>query len=241
MPTSIATATVLALAVIPGALGAYVWSLLNGQDWREKDWQAAMRYVGFSVIGLGVYVFSALWLHLPPAVHIIPSTYTSPTLSTTSLPGIFLPYFGHIVCSALVGAVAAVGHRVICIVTGSSPQPSTWDHFLKNAVPNHWVVVTLKSGDVYAGYVQTAEESAPTSERDLILRAPAKYDDAAKNYCVTSLQDLFIPADLIQNIGTVRTDAELLDSTAVNTFLFPVSLPNEQGQSAATEAVTGAT
>jgi hypothetical protein len=227
MPTSVATATVLALAVIPGAVGAYVWAVVNGQDWREKDWEAAVRFVAFSALGLGVYVFLALWLGLPPAIHVIPSTYESASLRAASLVGIFVPYLGHIACSALVGGAAAAGHRVICVATGSSPQPSTWDNFLKSAVPKHWVVVTLKSGDVYAGYVQTAEESAPTSERDLIIRAPAKYDDTTKNYCVTSLQDLFIPADLVHSIGTVRSDSELSNEPSVNTYLFPLSVQDD--------------
>ncbi|HET7024344.1 MAG TPA: DUF6338 family protein [Gemmatimonadales bacterium] len=221
MPTSIATVTVIALAIIPGAFGAYVWALINGQDWREKDWEAAIRFLAFSVLGLGVYVLLGLIFTLPPAIHILPSTYGSAALNAPALSSIFSPYIGHIMCSGLVGAAAAVAHRWTASIRGASPQPSTWDHFIKSAVPKHWVVVTLKSGDVYAGYVQTAEESAPATERDIILRHPAKFNEAINNYCVTSLQDLFVPAELVQSLGTVRSESELLLDPAVNTLLFP--------------------
>jgi hypothetical protein len=226
MPTSIATATVFALALIPGACGAYVWALINGQDWREKEWQAALRYLMFSIAGLAIYVIAGMLMRLPPALHVIPSTYEGSNLKASSLGGIFLPYLGHIVGAVIAGIVAALAHRVICYVAGSSPQPSTWDHFLKNSLPKHWVVVTLKSGDVYAGYVRTAEESAPSGERDIVIRQPAKYDDKAHNYRVTSMQDLFVPAELVQNIGTVRSEADAEVDPKVGNFLFPESEPH---------------
>jgi hypothetical protein len=240
MPTSIATATVLALAIIPGAFGAYVWALVNGQDWREKEWEAAIRFLGFSVLGLGLYVLVSLWLGLPPAAHVIPASYEAAALSSAGLHTIFLPYIGHIASSSLLGAAAAGAHRLVSAVRGSSPQPSTWDHFLKNAVPKHWVAVTLKSGDVYAGYVQTAEESAPSEERDLILRNPSKFDVGLRNYTVTSLRDVFIPAELIQNIGTVRTEAELQEEPKVGSLLFPSpTTTNVKQDTSAAQALPG--
>ena len=239
MPTSIATATVIALALIPGAFGAYVWALVNGQDWREKEWESAIRFLGFSVLGLGLYVIGALGLGLPAAIHVLPSTYEAAALNAGALSGIFLPYLGHIVSSAVVGGAAAWAHRGISALRGSSSQPSTWDHFLKNAVPNHWVVVTLKSGDVYAGYVQTAEESAPSTERDVILRNPAKFDEGLNNYRVTSLRDMFIPAELIQNLGTVRSEAELSAAPVVDALLFPARANDERQDTAPTQAITG--
>ena len=164
MPTSVATATVLALAIIPGAFGAYVWALVNGQDWREKDWQAAIRFLAFSVLGLAFYVLASIPLGLPPAIHVLPATYESAALKAGALSAIFRPYLGHIISAGLLGAVAAGLHRAVCALRGSSPQPSAWDHFLKNEAPKRWVVVTLKSGDIYAGYIQTAEESAPETK-----------------------------------------------------------------------------
>lgn len=227
MPTSIATATVFALAIIPGAFGAYSWAVLNGQHWREKEWEAAVRFLAFSILGLGAYVLAGLWLALPPAVHILPATYEAESLSASSLPSIFLPYIGHILGSSIIGGVAAGFHRLVCKIRRSSAHPSAWEDFLKVGAPKRWVTVTLKSGDIFAGYIHMAEQSAPAGERDVVLRTPAKYDDTSKNYTVTSYRDLFLPADLIQNIGTIRTDAELSESPAVGTPLFP-SLSDER-------------
>jgi hypothetical protein len=237
VPTSLAAVTVLVLAVVPGAFGEYAWSLVNGQDWRKKEWETALGFLSFSVIGLALYVCAGLVIPLPPAVHVIPSTYEATTLNAAGLSRVFLPYLGHIVASTLVGIVAALAHRGISAVFGLSPQPSAWDHFIKKCVPGRWVVVTLKSGDVFAGYIETAEQAAPANERDVVLHYPAKRDETTQSYKVTSLNDLFLPADLVQNIGTIRLDSELAKDPAVSTSLF--SQPHSNGQ--ATEANASAT
>lgn len=131
MPTSIATATVIAFAIIPGALGAYMWALVNGRDWREKDWQSAVRFLGFSILGLGAYVLAAAWMRLPPAIHVLPSTYEAGALRADDLADIFLPYLGHIVGAILIGGFAAVAHRVVCAIRGSSPPTEHLGSFRK--------------------------------------------------------------------------------------------------------------
>jgi hypothetical protein len=244
MPNSIATVTVFALAIVPGAFGVYAWALLNGQDWREKEWEAGVRFLSFSILGLGVYVLAGLVLTLPPAIHVLPATYEAATIRSSSLPSIFLPYFGHILGSTLVGAAAACIHRLVCKLRRSSAHPSAWDDFLKVGSAKRWVTVALKSGDIYAGYIHMAEQSVPTAERDVILRSPAKYDEATRNYVVTSYRDLFLPADLIQNIGTIRSDAELLELPEVGTPLFPTviderNINSEDPASTTTEKVRG--
>lgn len=58
---------------------------------------------------------------------------------------------------------------------------------------------------------------------------------------MTSLKDLFLPAELIQNIGTVRSDSELDAQPLVGTFLFPETSKNERSEvdATVTEAITG--
>lgn len=238
MPTTLAAVVVLALAIVPGALGTYAWRALNGEPWHQKDWEAAIRFVAFSVVGLGIYVLAALWLGMPPAAHVIPASYEPGTLRPDGLGGIFLPYLGHIISSALVGGMAAGAHRMVCRLTGTSPHPGAWDHFLKKSLPLRWAVVTLKSGDVFAGYVRTAEESAPASQRDVILSFPAKYDEGTRSYLVTPYRDLFLPADLIQNIGTIRQPDEMGPAKDINEPLFESRPDERQADSEDTAAPT---
>ena len=53
MPPTAATALVLVIAVVPGSLGSYLFSSVNGLDWRERDRGAAIRYVAFSGVRAG--------------------------------------------------------------------------------------------------------------------------------------------------------------------------------------------
>src|SRR5579863_10292369 len=184
MTISLPTVVVFALAIVPGAFGTYVWRAFNGGDWHERDWEAALRFIAFSALGLGVYVLTGLWLRLPAPIHIIPATYGPDEFRVTSLASLFLPYFGHVFASGVVGGVAAALHRMVCRITDSSPHPGAWDHFIKAALPRRWAVVTLKSGDVFAGFIRNVEESAPAAERDVILSYPAKYERDIRSYRV---------------------------------------------------------
>lgn len=221
MPTTIASAIVIALAIIPGAFGSYVWDLVNGHDWRAKEWESALRFLAFSILGLAIYVLCAAAMGLPPAIHVLPATYAAPNLTSDALLRITLPYMGHIVGSSLVGGIAAIAHRGVCKLRGWTPQPSAWDHFIKAAAPGRWAVVTLSTGDVFAGYLHTAEESAPAGERDVVLGDPARWDPQTGNYIVSSLRFAFFPAAIVQTIGAVRLDSELADEPTIGSPLFP--------------------
>jgi hypothetical protein len=209
LPLTVATAVVFALALVPGAFGSYAWAALNGLDWRQRDWESAIRFIAFSAVGLALYSIVAASVHLAPAIHVIPATYAAPSFAASDLPKILLPYIGHIACAGIVGACAALGDRAVSAATGAAPQVSTWDYFLEQSAPGRWVVITLKSGDVFAGFIRTAEHSAPTNERDIVLASPARFDTTRSSYVVTNYRDIFIPAELVQNVATVREDADL--------------------------------
>lgn len=238
MPDSIGAAVVLALAILPGAFGAYVWEAVVGEDWREKDWQAALRYLAFSMLGLALYVLLAIPGDFLPPAHIVPATYTETKLQAGRLAPIVLPYFGHIVCAGIVSAVLAVVHRLGCKWTGSTLQPSSWNQFIQEELPKRWVVVSLKSGDVYAGYVKTIESGVAATERDMVLLFPSKFDAVSEKYTVTSYKSLFFPAELVQSIGAVRTEDELKLSPVVGQSLFPLAA-NDDEQARAGAAGTG--
>ena len=227
MPLTAAALGVLALVIVPGALGTYLWDQFNGQDRHRTDWQAAIRYVGFSALGLCLYVLLATAFPvLPAAVHVLPDTYSAWTLQQNGLGHVALAYLGHIVCAGVVGFAAAWLHRGICKITKKTPHPSAWDHFIKRSFAGRWIVVTLKSGDVFAGYVEVAEESAPPAERDVVLKAPALRDPSGR-YLGTGYYDMFLPADLIQNIATQRRLEEISEFPKVNEPLFKESANGE--------------
>ena len=142
MPTTVAGVLVLLIAVIPGALGSQVFDSLNGLNWREQDWKAAVRYVSFSAVGLAVYVLSASALHWPTAIHVLPSTYTAPDFGASKLPLLAYAFLGHLAAGGLVGFGAAYARRALALLTSSTPYPSSWDAFAREFTEGRWVVWT---------------------------------------------------------------------------------------------------
>jgi hypothetical protein len=92
MPTTAAAVLVIVVAIIPGALGSHLYAVLNGLDWRRKEWDTAIRYIAFSILGLVLYVLLAEPLHWLPAAHVIPDPYTDPRLQTGSLARLAVPW-----------------------------------------------------------------------------------------------------------------------------------------------------
>lgn len=69
--------------------------------------------------------------------------------------------------------------------------------------PDHWVVVSLHSGGVYAGKLSNADTSVAIGDRDLVLEEPALYDEASGRYLATPYQHLFLPAAAVYSIAAV--------------------------------------
>jgi hypothetical protein len=198
-----------------------------------------VHFIGFSVIGLALYGLLELIFDLVPPFHVIPQSYAPESLRVETLSRVLVPYVGHVVCSGVVGAVAALLDRLVCRLTSASSQPSTWDYFLEESLPRRWSVITLMSGDVYAGFIRSAEHSAAASERDLVLGQPARLDPVTGNYEVTSYSDLFLPAHLIQSIGAIRLDPELQDKPVPGSHLFPRVYNDGQDSAATTTSTAG--
>jgi hypothetical protein len=203
MPSSIAAALVLLVAVVPGALGSRIYEAINGLDWRERDWSAAIRFIAFSAVGLTVYVLLADLFRWPPAVHVIPSTYSALNFEALQLPRIAAPFAGHLLSAGFVGLVAAYATRLLSKATAETHRPGAWDAFVRDHVGGRWVVITLKSGDVWAGFLAVGDAGVAHGERDLLLREPARFDHDRSQYVVSPYRDLYLPAELVQNLATV--------------------------------------
>lgn len=208
MPSTIAAIVILVIAAVPGALGSYLYRAINGLDWREREWNTAVRYVAFSASGLIVYILAAGALGLPPAAHVIPSSFDPAHLSAAGLPALLLPYTGHLLGSALSGVAAAFAVRGIANLTHGIPQPCAWDAFVNKELNDRWVVLTLKSGDAYAGYIAVADSGVPASDRDIVLREPARYEPNTQSYQPTGMRDLFIRADLLDSIASLAVPGD---------------------------------
>jgi hypothetical protein len=231
MPTTIATAFVIVIAIVPGAVGSFLYNAVIGLDWREKDWDAAIRYVAFSMLGLCVYILVADRLNWWPAIHIIPATYAESTFVPSVMPRVVWPYLGHLCGSAAVGLAAALAKRAMGRISGATPYPGAWDAFVRDSLPDRWVAVSLKSGDVFAGYVKIADVGVTSADRDIVLSEPALYNADTKNYTTTSYHQLFLPADLIQNVATIANEADQRLGAVAGTELFTKESLHEQKNS----------
>jgi hypothetical protein len=203
MPSSIAAALILLIVIVPGALGSKVYDSLNGIDWRERDWGAAIRYVAFSSVGLIAYVLGAALFHWWPAYHVVPESYASNALRDANLLRLAVPFVGHLAGAGLTGFAAAHASRWLARFTARTHRPGAWDVLVRDNIEHRWVVVTLASGDVLAGFLAVADAGVAAAERDLILREPARLDPKSGNYVVTPFRDLFLPASLVQNLATM--------------------------------------
>ncbi|HTK31872.1 MAG TPA: DUF6338 family protein [Candidatus Saccharimonadaceae bacterium] len=204
-----ATALVLAIAIVPGAFGSYLYEALNGLDWREKDWGAAIRYVAFSALGLIIYILFAAPLQWPPAIHVLPATYLAGGLPAGVASKLAIPFLGHLIGSGFAGLAAALGVRTLARYTRGTYHPGSWDAFARVSAAGRWVVVTLKSGDVFAGYLAVADTGVASNDRDLVLREPARLDKERDEYVATTYWEMYLPAALVQNLATVSSERDV--------------------------------
>jgi hypothetical protein len=113
MPTTLASVLVAVIAVFPGLIGDRIYRMIVGVDWREKDWQAVLRLLGFSVVGVALYSLFASWCGLAPPIHLIPATYAKLDPGGSSLNRILSIYLGHVVGGALAGLLASGGMKAL--------------------------------------------------------------------------------------------------------------------------------
>jgi hypothetical protein len=220
MPTSFAAALVVALVMVPGILGDRIFRVLVGVDWREREWRGAARVVGFSAVGLALYSIAAQAFGLPPARHVFPEAYLASARNPNEINMLFLSYAGHLVGGALAGIGGCWASKVLAKLSSSSAYPGAWDDLVRVYAPDHWVVVGLTSGDVYAGKLKTADVAVSTAERDIVLEEPAQYDTKTGRYCATPYQFQFIQASTIFSISVVHEPRLESRVVAVGDYLF---------------------
>ena len=204
MPETLPALLILLFGLLPGVAGEQVYRTLIGIDWRESNvWPYVFRILTASVSGLVFYSLASqfVFTQLPPPIYVLPETFND--LNVTNVTGLFVPLAGHTLGSILAGFLAVVWVRLLSRVSPASAHPSAWNDFVRTYVPGHWVVVTLTSGETYAGILDKTDISVQHDERDIILKEPALYSESESNYISTRYQYLFIAAETVAAIGAV--------------------------------------
>lgn len=203
MPVDLTALLIALVAIFPGIIGNKIYKAIVGIYWQEQDYQSIMRLLGFSVMGIILYSITSSYFMLLPPTHIFPSVYKN--IAPNNINTLFIyPYIGHLTGGAISGLMGAWVAKGLAYFSSSSAYPSAWDDFIRKHVPNHWVVVSLTSGEVYAGKLISANLSVSQKERDIILEEPCEYDYKNNNYTASNYQHIFIPASLLHSIAVVH-------------------------------------
>jgi hypothetical protein len=218
LPTSVAALLIAAFAVLPGVPGEKVYTVLVGWDWREDKWWRTLRLLAFSLVGLSLYSIIAPFVSAPLPTYISPRAIEA--LQPTQIGELAVAFLGHVLGAAISGGAAGYAVKLLARVTSRSAYFSAWDHFVNSCAKGHWVTVGLSNGQVYAGYVDKADVSVAASERDIILREPALYNEADGMYRTTPYQTMFRLGSTITSVAAVSDPRDDKRITSAGESLF---------------------
>ena len=102
------TLLITLFALLPDVLGDRAFGLFVGRRWLEKDFDYALRVVGYSVAGLLVHAMAADRFGFPAPVHVLSSTPMGASVTADQLSTLALGYFGHCLPSAVIGVVTGL-------------------------------------------------------------------------------------------------------------------------------------
>ena len=200
------TILVVALAIVPGFLGDRLFRLLVGTRWGQGQLEALAQMLCFSLGGLFLYSLGTMY-GLPRPIYVFPDHLA--LIIPESLPSVLAAYGGHCLCSCISAGLFAILVRLRAGLSGVSPYSIVWDHFMRIRVPGRWVVISLQSGETYAGVVDKAEVSVEQKERDVVLAEPALYDETSGAYKALPCSHLFVPGSLIGLVSVSAMDDDL--------------------------------
>jgi len=209
-PSTIGALIIIAICVLPGVPGEKVYGLLIGGDWREEAWSRVLRMIGFSVLGLMLYITATGIFRLPFPPYLLPRMV--PNLTPQVIYASTIALFGHFAGATVAGAGSALVMRLLGHIASRSAYGSAWEHFIRDSIDGHWVVIGLQNGDAYAGYIRVVDSKLNSPDRDVLLLEPARFDEVQQRYRATEYQALFLAGATISSIATVHdpgTDARL--------------------------------
>lgn len=220
MINTISSLIIAIFALLPGIPGNEIYKIIVGFDRRDTSVFWILRLLLFSVLGIVIYVLLALLFNWWMPIYIIPSQVTSAFNDPSMMPKIFIPYLGHILCSAAIGIIMAQFKIFITKFTPFAIYPEPWDTFIRENVKNHWVIVKLKNDITYAGVLCEADISATQDERDLILEEPCIFVEERNNYKALAYQSIFIKGLFVEYIAVVHDPDKDKKRTVTGEYLF---------------------
>jgi len=211
---------ILVFVLVPGLPGAKIYTIVMGRNWREDNWDKALKLVAFSVLGLALYSVVGLGLGAPSPTYLTIQNLEGALQSSQGTFALFFALLGHAVGSGIAGFAAGQGYRILASKFGFVPDFNIWDFFVRKCVPQRWILVSLSNGEAYAGRLETAEISVQSEERDLILDEPAKYSEETGGYIVLPYQHLYLPGSLVSSVTTLADPIEDDRLTTIGEILF---------------------
>jgi hypothetical protein len=209
IPTSIAGILVVLLAVLPGVPADRAYRVFAGVSWREREVEYFLRLVSFSVLGLAVYVLLAPVLGMPPPTYVIPATFSAADFGPASLRPLAMAYIGHASSSVLIGV--ALGGSIASlrrITRGRIGQRDAWYHFIHVAAPRRWVIVKVRTGESYLGFIEHSDVAVEPQYRDVILVEPYLWNEDRKTYLPTFNQFLFLQGADVVSVAVAHDAAK---------------------------------
>jgi hypothetical protein len=220
MPSTVEAILVALFGFLPGLPGEWVLSRLVGRDWRETQWVRLMRILAFSATGLVIYLLATARVAAPLPTYLFPSALTALPAHPGDLRLMAVAFAGHTAAGTLAAGFIGVALRASDRWLRGGAFPDAWDKFVRTYASEHWVVVSVKTGEAYAGLIKSADISVSAKSRDLVLAEPAQYSADQGNYIALPYQYMFLPAPSVASIAVVASLKDRRMST-IGEPLFP--------------------
>lgn len=203
LPVTAAGLIVIVLGILPGVPGDAAYRALAGVSRREKETTHLLRLLTLSVMGVMFYALAASRIGLPAPAYLNPQTFAGPGLLALRFDDLAVAYAGHSVGAIAAALVGAGVNRILDRIKAVSPRRDAWEHFVRCAVPGHWITVTLSNEETYAGILDHADVTGDPESRDLLLVEPYRYNAETKQYDPTFQQFLFLRGQDVVSIAAV--------------------------------------
>lgn len=207
LPSTLVGLFVLLVALIPGVPGEALFNRHVWTDWREETWVRVVRICVISTFGLVIYGLVAVAVLAPLLdggipLHVFPAAFGK-SFGPDVLGPLAVGYLGHTGTALIIGELS--GRFYENSITPQLGEPPIWDEFAGDLMNNRWIILELENGEVVAGIPVGADTEVPQSERDIVIREPAFWNQDKETYIASPLQFYFIPAAHVQSVAVYHS------------------------------------
>jgi len=195
MQASIEQVVVLTFYILPGYVALYAADLVVPAPARTT-----FHTIAWSVIlSLAGALVASLWMPPEYLAHL----FGSATLSTTALVGTGAQTLSAVGVGG--GFALLMKHLLKNRLGQRSAYPTAWDALWSEHGAQRRVVVVEVASGYYAGTLAYADD--PRIGRAIVLREPAKFDEASTKYVRTGSDFIYFPADQVRRIELSRVNS----------------------------------